>query len=192
MRANEMERALGEIPNILSNYIRSGKIAAEKVPDKNVPVGYHWNVTTPLEEVRAILSSRRRHRKPTEEPTPRKSLRSSKAAQKPLPVSKDLFLAEEAANAAGVSKSTVYNFIKEKNIIPLRNGRNQYVPRAVVEQLRERYAKPEPVVVAPKAQPTSDVELRRLQTMIMELTNAWSRTDIFVRKFAKSCGFVEE
>ena len=100
-------------------------------------------------------------------------------------------MTEEVAKLVGVSKSTVYNFINDNNVATLKNGRNQYIPRAVVEQLREKYAKPEPTVVAPKVQPTSDVELKRLQTMVMELTNAWSRTDTFVRKFAKSCGFEE-
>jgi len=111
---------------------------------------------------------------------------------KPLPLHKDLFGIHEAATAAGISTTTVYNFLKNHGLQAFRNGRTQYVSRAAVEKMREQYVKSEPAVVAPKVQPTSDAELKRLQTMVMELTNAWSRTDNFVRKFAKSCGFVEE
>jgi excisionase family DNA binding protein len=177
MNTRELAKALGEKSYTIRDLIEAGKIKAEKIPDASMPHGTRYEITSSVEEAREALSGRvRRTRKAVDQ----------RAATKALPANKDLFLTEEAATAAGVSRSTVYNFIKEKNLTPLRNGRNQYIPRTVVEQLRERYSKSEVVqtVTAPTVQAKPDPRIDRLEKELAAIFG-------FITRFAASCGYKE-
>jgi excisionase family DNA binding protein len=175
MNTRELAKALGEKSYTIRDLIESGKIQAEKIPDAAMPHGIRYEISSSIEEAREALTGRiRRARKA-----------GGKATLKALPVNKDLFLIEEAATAVGVSKSTIYNFIKEKNLTSLRNGRNQYIPRIAVEQLRERYTKSEPQsVVAPTVLAKPDPRIDRLEK---ELSTIFG----FITRFAASCGYKE-
>lgn len=189
MTPTELADAIGETPKAILDMIRRGGLKAEKMPSNNPAIPHNWNVTTPLDEAREVMANRvRRQSRGTRE----KNTKIRKALS-PLPSSKDLFRPEEAAAAAGVNVSTYYKFLKDNDITPMKNGKQSYVARAVVERLREAHKPKEAVVTPPRvASSTPPFELGRVVTMIIELTNAWSRTDIFLRKFAKSCGYKED
>lgn len=188
MKAAEIERMLGETPNVVSAYIRKGIIKAERVPSTRAAAGYEYDVTMPIEEIKAILDARiRRARKPATIKAAAKAI-----ALKPLPANKDLFDAEEAARAAGVSKSTVYAFIKETSAATLRNGKSQYVTRDFVEKLREKYRKPEPEparVLTPLTPATDAKALARLEDKLDLLSGRLDAMTLFLRGFAKAYGY---
>lgn len=189
MNASQLSTALGVPVGTIGTYVRTGKLAATKVPMPGSAVGYAWDITTPVEEAREILGKRIiRNRK-------MKTPAGKRAALKPLPANRDLFVAEEAAKYAGVSKSTVYGFIKEQKVQTLQNGRNNYIPRAAVEQLREKYAKPEPIVEPQTALPTLALSVPKtdpkVQDALDRIENNLNVLAGFIKRFAGKVGYEE-
>lgn len=190
MTTTELARELGEKPKAILDAIRRGDLKAAKINDPEVVNGYRWDVTTPLEDARSIMANRvRRASRGTYPKVIQK--RRDRMASAPLPTAKDLFRPEEAANFAGVNVSSYYKFIKENNITPLRNGRSSYVPREVVERFREAFRKSEPAaaVEAPRVlTATATKPDPRIDRIEKEVAAVFG----LLRRFAKSCGYVEE
>lgn len=180
MTTVELANKCGEKPKAILDAIRRGDLKAEKIEDPNVFGGRRWNIVTPFEEAQTILANRVRRQRRS------KSWGSVvKPAPATLPVTKDLFKPEEAARAAGINVTTMYRWIKENNVQTLRNGRHAYIPRNIVEKLRDTFVKPvaAPQVVAPVAA-KPDPRIDRLEK---ELTALYG----FLTRFAASCGYKE-
>lgn len=187
MTTSQLAEALGEKPKAVLDAVRRGQLQAVKREHKLSPVGYQWDVTTPVEEARAIMAARVKRASPS---TPRRGYKAG-VSKRPetLPANRDLFRADEAAKLTGVSKSAVYKFLKDNNVATLRNGHSNYIPRSAVEQLREYFAPKAPVVVAPRAQtvPSAVVD-EKATTAILDRLVALQG---FLTRFAKSCGYEE-
>lgn len=183
MTTAELAQKCGETPKAVLDAIRRGDLKAEKVEDPHAINGVRWNVTTPLDEAKTIMANRVRRKTRAEGRTPSRRVGP---APTQLPASKDLFKPEEAARAAGINVTTMYRWIKENHIQTLRNGRHAYIPRNVVERLRENFVKPAVVpltVVAPSVI-KPDPRIDRLEK---ELAAVYG----FLTRFAKSCGYTE-
>lgn len=175
MTTAELAKAVGEKPEVVVRMIAAGKLQANKIPDDG-PVGYHYEVTTSVEDAKTIMATRVRHKSPE---------RRAKTAPAPvaLPTKRDLFKPKEAAKMAGINESTMYKWMKENKIETLRNGRSAYISRTVVERMRDTFMPKTPAVVAPQVLTAKvDPAVGRIEKKLDDLIE-------FVRGFAKSCGY---
>lgn len=180
MKVSELARELGEKPKAVLDMINRGGLKAEKVANDNPNslTKQQWEILTPLEEARAVMAAR-----------VRRSSRKSKGSIAPaeLPAKRDLFKPKEAARMAGINESTMYKWIKDNKVQVLRNGRFAYIPRTVVERMRETFIKP---VVKPVSGQTV-VAVSKPDPRIDRLEKELAAVYGFLTRFAASCGYKE-
>jgi hypothetical protein len=63
MTTTEMAEKLGEKPKAILDALRLGTLKGEKIPDSG-PHGYHWKITTSLEEAKETMANRVRRASP--------------------------------------------------------------------------------------------------------------------------------